>query len=361
MLIALQAPNILTMITYIEAQGSLLRMRVLGAAPREKHGGGIRGRIHKFSQKSRQRLLRLFARMRMKGVRATFITLTFRRYPTNREAKRSLKAFVQYIRDNYPNVSLVWRMEYQGRGAIHFHLLCFNLPYWDWKEILATWKSCSNQDRARIDVRLVRSRNGVMHYVSKYIAKPDRKHSSTFFIHAPYQQKGRHWRKGRFWGYVNKNALPFDQKVEGVLTDNKAIKRLSNAAWEIIGRETRYNSISFHLFIDSAKSIAMRNISTFGRFLEELGSEFKDHLRPKPKPSPYTSIFSDEQLETKNRLVLGKLSRAKRSEACAPLTLYRTMLQKRTIVRPNGLSDTNDCSRVKASAVYKQELTHASI
>jgi len=342
--VALSATNIHIVITYIEAQGSLLRMRVLGAAPREKHGGGIRGRIHKFSQKSRQRLLRLFARMRMKGVKATFITLTFAKYPTSREAKRALKAFVQYIRDNFEGVSAVWRLEYQKRGSIHYHLLCFDLPYWHWEEILKVWKSCSNQSKARIDVRLVRTRNGVMHYVSKYIAKPDRKHSSTFFIHAPYQQKGRHWRKGRFWGYVNKNALPFDQKVEGVLTDNKAIKRLSNAAWEIIGTESRYNSISFHLFIDSAKSIAMRNISTFGRFLEEFGSEFKDHLRPKPKPSPYTSIFSDEQLETKKRLVLGKLSRAKRSEACVPLTLYRTMLQKRTIVRPNGLSNSGQLS-----------------
>jgi hypothetical protein len=200
-----------------------------------------------------------------------------------------------------------------------------------------------------------------MHYVSKYIAKPDKKHSSTFFIHAPYQQKGRHWRKGRFWGYVNKKALPFDVMVKGVLVDNKAIKRLSNAAWEIIGTENRYNSLSFHLFIDTAKSIAMRNISTFGRFLEEFGSEFRDHLRPKPKPNPYVNRFSEEQLETKKSLFLGKLLKGERSEACEPLTIYRNMLKKRTIVLPNGLHELNDCDKVGVSDRYKGELNNAAL
>lgn len=336
------------MIAYIEGQGSLLRMRLLDRAPRENHGGGIRGRIHKFSQKSRSRLLRLFARMRMSNVKATFITLTFARYPTNREAKRALKAFIQYLRDNFTKSSAVWRLEYQRRGSIHFHVLAFGLPYWHWEDLLATWKSCSNQDKARIDIRLVRSRRGVMHYVSKYIAKPDALKSSTFFIHAPYQQKGRHWRKGRFWGYVNKKALPFGRLVEGLLTDDKTIKRLSNAAWEMIGTATRYGSLSFHLFYDNAAKLAMRNIEHAGRYLHEWEYTIRDHRHRPKQYGRAEDHFSDEQLEKNKRLVLGKLSKGERSEACEPLTLYRTMLQKRTIVRPDELSNSGQLSIIGA-------------
>jgi hypothetical protein len=325
------------MIAYIEAQGSLLRVRQLCKPPRESHGGGIRGRIHKFSIKSRQRLMRLFARMKYRNVRATFITLTFAKYPTNREAKRSLKAFVQYLRDNFEGVSAVWRLEYQGRGSIHFHLLCFNLPYWSWKDLLATWKSCSNQGRARIDIRLVKSKRGVMHYVSKYISKPDELKSSTFFIHAPYQQKGRHYRKGRFWGYVNKRALPFDEVVEGLLTNEKEIRRLSNAAWEIVGSDSRYGSISFHLFYDKAKQLAMRNIEAFGHYLDEWGYNLRDHIR---RPKQYGSAedhFSEQQLEKSDRLSLGKLYKGERREACEPLTVYRTTASYRLVAETGEL------------------------
>jgi len=315
---------------------------------REHFGGGIRGRIHKFSVKSRQRLLRLFARMRMKGVKAKFITLTFAKYPTNREAKRSLKAFVQYLRDNYPQSSAVWRLEFQGRGSIHFHLLVFELPFWKWQDLLATWKNCSNQKRARIDIRLVRSRRGVMHYVSKYIAKPDEKKSSTFFIHAPYQQKGRHWRKGRFWGYVNKKALPFGELVEGLLTDDKTIKRLSNAAWEIVGNVTRFGSLSFHLFYDNAAKLAMRNIESAGHYMDEWTNTIRDHRKRPKQYARAEDHFSSEQLVTKKRLVLGKLLKGERSEACEPLTIYRTMLEKRTLVRSNGLYDSGQLSIIGA-------------
>jgi len=283
-------------IAYIEAQGSLLRLRVLGQTTRKANPNVVRGRIRGFSAKARSRLLRLFARMMMKGVRATFITLTFRRFPTNAEAKRSLKAFMQYIRDNYPEASAVWRMEHQKRGAIHFHLLCFNLPYWHWQDILSVWKSCSNQDKTRIDVRLVRSGRGVMSYVSKYIAKCEKRIGITFFIHPPYQQKGRKWRKGRYWGYLNKKALPLAEKVEGLITDMKTIKRLSNAAWEIIGTDNRYGSLSFHLFYDNAKALAIRNIERWGRYLDEWEYTIKDHTRPKRQYSPYTEHFSEAEL-----------------------------------------------------------------
>lgn len=160
-------------------------------------------------------------------------------------------------------------MEFQKRGSIHFHLLWFNLPWWHWKAILETWKRITGQDTARIDVRLVKSRRGVQSYVSKYIAKVEKRNGKTFLVYPPYLHGGRKWRKGRFWGYHNKKALPLGEKVVGVLLKDKEIKRMSDAAWKIIGSKVRYGSISFQLFSDHAEKLAKMNIEVGGLFSDE--------------------------------------------------------------------------------------------
>jgi len=254
---------------FIEAQGSLLVMRVVGAKKRPPVSQSKRGVIRAFSYKSRLRLLRFMARLKMVGVRASFITLTFKGYPSNAEAKRCLHAFLSHLRRTFPQASACWRLEYQKRGAIHYHLLCFNLPYWDWKELHQTWSQITGETSSRVDIRLVRSRRGVMSYVSKYIAKVEKRIRKTFLVFVPYLHRQRKWKKGRFWGYHNKKALPLGEKVTGVLLEGTGIKQLAKAAWEIIGYNTRFGSLSFHLFADHALSIAMRNIEKFGLFSDE--------------------------------------------------------------------------------------------
>jgi len=296
----------------------------------------------------------------MKNVRATFLTLTFARYPTNRQAKIALKRFLQHVRDNFMGVALVWRLEYQKRGSIHFHILAFNLPYWDWKEILEVWKRCSNQNKARIDIRLCNNKRKVMAYVSKYIAKPDEQKSSTFFIHAPYQQKGRHWRKGRFWGYVNKKALPFGRLVEGLLTDEKTIKRMSNAAWEIVGTATRYGSLSFHLFYDNAARLAMRNIEWGGRLMDEWEFSIRDHRKRPPKHGRAEDHFSEQQLKNSPVLSLGRVSRANEVRLVAPLTRDWTARAYQLVVETGELLGNGQSRTIETSSQYIGQY-HAAI
>jgi hypothetical protein len=209
-------------------------------------------------------------------------------------------------------------MEHQARGSVHFHWLLFGLPYWDWKEILSVWKKVTGETIVRVDVRLVRSRRGVMSYVSKYIAKNQKRIGITFFIHPPYQQKGRKWRKGRYWGYLNKKALPLAEKVEGLITDMKAIKRLSNAAWEMIGTDNRYGSLSFHLFYDNAKALAIRNIEAWGRYLDEWEYTIRDHTRHKRPHSPYTEHFSEAELSLISVPTIGSKARASEASSSHP-------------------------------------------
>jgi len=330
--------RVLDVIAYIEAQGSLLTMKVMGRKYKRPYTGGIRSRIRSFSAKSRVRLMRFMARLKMSGVRATFMTLTFKGYPTNEEAKRCLHAFLAVVARKFRNASLVWRMEFQKRGAIHFHLLAFNMPFWDWKEILATWKRITHQRVARIDVQLIRSRKGVMYYVSKYIGKVDKKHGSTFFISPPYLHGGRKWRKGRYWGYHNKKGLPLGDKVAGVLTKNSTINRLSDAAWKIIGAATRFNSISFNLFNDHSTTLAMRNIEQGGMFLDEW--KWSQVMTPREQRDvDYTSSrFSEVELKTSKPEPLTVKSRPRSARSVQPCTSTWVQRASRTNSTSDGLA-----------------------
>lgn len=317
---------------YIEAQGGLLLVRLLGQSPKPYLGSSKRGRVKSFSQKSRLRLMRFLARVRMKNVRATFITLTFRRYPSNAEAKRCLHAFLAKLYRDFKEASAVWRMEYQRKGRAHFHLLVFNLPYWDWREILETWKHITGQIVARVDVRLVRSRRGVQSYVSKYIAKVSKASKKPFLVYPPYLHGMRKWRKGRFWGYHNKKALPLGEKVQGVLTVAKEIKRLSNAAWNIIGDKMRYGSISFHLFSDHAERLARMNIEVGGLYMDEFSWARQLTERDYANYEYIDRHFSRAELENDYAEPLAAMSRprsARSVQPCASLWVQRSSFSVR--------------------------------
>ena len=305
---------------HLEAQGSLLVLRLLDAEKRPNRAKSVRGRIRAFSSNARRRLIRFMARLRMIGVRATFITLTFKGYPTNAEAKRALHAFMSHLSRNFPQASACWRMEYQSRGAIHFHLLCFNLTFWKQKALSETWTRITRENASRVDIRLVRSRKGVMHYVSKYIAKVDKKSGSTSFIQVPYLHGYRKWRKGRFWGYHNQKCLPLGQKFEGILTNEKLIKKLSNAAWEIIGTETRYNSISFHLFVDKAASLWKLYIGQGGLTIDEWEASQQITNREYKDMAYIHSHFSERDFENDYEKSKLSLSRGRAAILLAPCT-----------------------------------------
>lgn len=241
------------MIAYFEAQGSLLHLKVRGqksAPPPHDHKRGI---IRVFSRGSRRRLMRFMARLKTRKIRATFITLTFTEVVSNDRAKTVFKRFAMRLRRKYAGVSAVWRMEFQERGAIHFHLLAFALPFWKQSELQQVWEQCTEEGRSIVDIRLVHGARSVMAYVSKYIAKADERSEITSLEDGSYQHGASGGLVGRFWGWINKNALPLGQKYEGVLTDRYTIKSISAWAWKLSGAENTYQNISFHLFADNAE------------------------------------------------------------------------------------------------------------
>jgi hypothetical protein len=195
---------------HIEGQGKLLALKG-SFSSLAKNGGGKRGLVTEFSPQSRLRLLRKMARIAPS--RAVFVTLTYpERYPSTARAKMHLRALLERIRRRYPQSSAFWRLEYQERGAPHFHLLFFELPFipfatlrqW-WAEIVSAYV---DGYLPRVRIEKIRSHRGAMYYTAKYVAKMSEEGSvSAFFILDAYLHAGR------WWGIFNKYSLPYADSI----------------------------------------------------------------------------------------------------------------------------------------------------
>ena len=142
-----------------------------------------------------------------------FVTLT---YPAVWEqfgpadVKRHLDNFLKALRRKCPKAAGFWRLEFQARGAPHFHVLLFNVEWLSWKWVGATWarvvaRTSSgglNRDiaheQAGTEVRRCRSWRSAASYVAKYMAKTDG-------AAAPWENPGR------FWGIFGREHLPLEQ------------------------------------------------------------------------------------------------------------------------------------------------------
>jgi len=227
-------------------------LKVMGQEARPPQHNHKRGIIRIFSAAARRRMLRFMARLKTRKIRATFITLTFTEIVTNERAKMVFKRFLMRLRRRFVEVSGVWRMEFQERGAIHFHLLLFRLPFWKQMELQLCWEACTEETRSIAHITLVHGARRIASYISKYIAKKDETSLEDVSYQHVDRESGEIPALGRFWGWINKNALPLGELHEGVLTDDYTIKSVSAWAWKLTGVENTYHNISFHLFADNA-------------------------------------------------------------------------------------------------------------
>ncbi len=197
----------------------------------------LRGDITAFSRKSRRRMLLLLNRCNFGGTRAVFLTLTFHSIPEIEAATHSLQKFIKRVRRKFPNVSGIWRKEFQERGAAHYHVIFFGMPWWDWKDILKVWRECTPDREGSIWVRLLRTHKSIIGYVSKYIAKPTPGDAVTLLGVSPYLTAREKKKVGRCWGYINKDGLPLAETTVIAVDDDEYMKGLWIAAgWVTDGR-----------------------------------------------------------------------------------------------------------------------------
>jgi len=97
--------------------------------------------------------------------------------------KEHLDKFLQFLRNYKHNFEYVWRLEFQQRGAPHFHIVLFpklNYDYklyYKWKRELPTFwrKTICNWDTSMqlyaVDIQKLDGKKNIFFYLSKYAAK----------------------------------------------------------------------------------------------------------------------------------------------------------------------------------------------
>lgn len=253
------------------AQGRFLKVTIAGGGG-NKVGGGSRSKVTTFSRASRLRLLQKMATIKARKLKAVFLTLTYgQEFPSPRLAKRHLDNLLKRIGRKYENVSGFWRLEFQRRGAPHFHLILFNLPFMEkellsqwWGEIVGIqfWDAANNPIRPPFTrIEMITSHAMASRYVAKYVAKADGSDGGFNvasyltvegdFIHpVTGETEGS---IGRWWGVFNAVALPFADAVEIIVNGcgRRAVDALRRALaatrWRV-DPESRYG---FFLFEDN--------------------------------------------------------------------------------------------------------------
>jgi hypothetical protein len=159
---------------FVALGGSLTKLRGKNSssvAPKP----GARG-VATFSPASRKRLLQLVASLDQDTTPPLFLTLTYpQSWPTVPAAWHDdLEAFYKRLCRKYPmcNIAVLWRKEPQRRGAPHYHLLVFGVPYIAYKWVGEVWAQITRGNPATCSrVERVRSWRGAMSYASKYLGK----------------------------------------------------------------------------------------------------------------------------------------------------------------------------------------------
>ncbi|GAI76059.1 unnamed protein product, partial [marine sediment metagenome] len=131
----------------------------------------IRGEISFFSRRSRQRLAFIASNTDVQFT--AMLTLTYPKvFPNNGDdVKRNLKAFREALRRKVPDVSMLWFLEFQRRGAPHVHIMLRGVRVWRPMQLWVsrTWyRIVSSGDprhlAAGTRLERVRSPNGARNY-----------------------------------------------------------------------------------------------------------------------------------------------------------------------------------------------------
>lgn len=216
-------------------QGDYISLRSRGRlAHVTKHE---RGEVKAFSHRSRSRLMKKISQLRKHHL-PLFVTLTYpNEFPTDyKEYKYHVHKFLVYLFRAFPGSGVIWKLEFQSRGAAHFHLLVYGVAH----DLLAAWvpiawyKIAGGSDERHLlfhqgklknqhCVTLVRSWRGVKSYASKYMAKMDDTTDKT----------------GRFWGV--RGDVPFSRllamriDIRTALEFRRAFRRSSGMEFKQFG------------------------------------------------------------------------------------------------------------------------------
>lgn len=225
--------------------GSLLEVSKNRTSKTDNKGGGRggvtwkRGKIKGFSKSARRRMMRMMAKVNKNDV-PQFLTLTYpKEYSSNPEDwKYHLDKFKRRMKYRYPEFSGIWKLEFQKRGAPHFHLLVWGLPKYGMKEIISNqwYESVNSGDKKHLlagtEIKKIRSWRGVMSYVSKYMGKV-----------IEFEEI----EAGRFWGAFNRDFIPWSKIEKYEVFQNQIIMAMRYMRRYAGIKSRDYSSLSIYI------------------------------------------------------------------------------------------------------------------
>lgn len=197
-------------------QGSLLKVSKNRINPYEgQKRDWKRGIIKGFSTASRRRLMRMMGKID-KSEKPQFLTLTYpAEWPESPEVwKEQLIKFLKRMKYRFPEFSAIWKLEFQKRGAPHFHLLVWGLPTSGMQKFVSYhwYKVVGSGDEKHLtagtQIQRIKSWRGVMSYAGKYLGK---------------SQENFGLPVGRFWGVFNREGVPWSDEIIYVVTQGQVV------------------------------------------------------------------------------------------------------------------------------------------
>lgn len=178
------------------------------------------------------------------GVQFTdFLTLTYPRdFPTNgKEVKRHLNTFLSWLRSANSGLEYLWFLEFQKRGAPHFHIMVNVDMVSRKKEVSIRWyETVQSGDvkhlKAGTNTQRIRKSDGAARYTAKYASKQYQK-----VVPDDYRDVGRFW--GCSSGVPPKPEQTFD--ISG-MTGEQIQEAFRVLGWEYYESLTKPLSILYN-------------------------------------------------------------------------------------------------------------------
>jgi len=210
-------------------------------------GGGTRGIIIDFSGQSRMRMMETTSRLDLEkqcgaSLKPKFLTLTFGdAWPgTAADCEKVFERFKKRLYRRWRAGSMIWRKEFQERGAPHYHGMLFGFPFIPKEWIQEAWTECAAEYCTEEElekglftrIELMINPRKCLNYVSKYLSKlpegspstdvtgePTEAHGDTGdgvaegqdtgFNSVTYLDAEEPQSIGRQWGIFNRKHLPW--------------------------------------------------------------------------------------------------------------------------------------------------------
>jgi hypothetical protein len=120
--------------------GDFVGLRRVGVASMSRSRDTVRGDIKGFSKKSCSRLMAKIAQLK-KHALPLFLTLTYpNEYPVEAKVyKYHLHHFMIWLFRRWPGAGAIWKLEFQDRGAPHFHAFLWGMNQADYVEMAHKW------------------------------------------------------------------------------------------------------------------------------------------------------------------------------------------------------------------------------